>query len=85
MNDLKSLLKSLIGHKLTLTFTVHEEGELRDVQGILKDFDDEFIHLKIFDFYGEVTDYYLNRHACTLHSIVDYGLANALKVFEQKG
>jgi len=63
LKDLKSLLADLVGHQVSLSFTLHEEGDLRDSQGILKEFDD----------WGYRYDYYLNRHACTLHSIVDYG------------
>lgn len=73
MKDLKSLLSDLINHQVSLSFTLHEEGDLRDSQGILKEFDDDFIHLEMFDDWGYRYDYYLNRHACTLHSIVDYG------------
>ena len=73
MKDLKSLLNDLVGHQVSLSFTLHEEGDLRDSEGILKEFDDDFIHLEMFDTWGYRYDYYLNRHACTLHSIVDYG------------
>lgn len=71
--DLESLLKKMINHQISLSFTLHEEGDLRESDGILMDFDEDFIHLKIWDAWGYAYDYYLNRHACTLHSICDYG------------
>ena len=74
IGTLDELLKSLINHKVGITFTQHEEGSLRDTFGVLKDFDKNFIHIELFDDYGErESDYYLNRCACTLHSIIDYG------------
>jgi hypothetical protein len=70
---MESLLKSLVGHNVSLSFTVHEEGDLRDSEGVLMDFNEDFIHLKMFDNFGLTSDYYLNRHASTLHSITDFG------------
>jgi len=75
--DLESLLNELIGHKVAISFTPHEESELRETFGILKAVSKEIIHIELYDDYGEKdSDYYLNRHACTLHSIVDHGKKN---------
>jgi len=70
---LDEVLEKLIGHKVTLHFTQHEEPELRETSGILRDFSRDVIHLTIFNWYGEKTDCYINRHACTLVSITDEG------------
>jgi len=71
--NIEDALKKLIGHKVTLHFTPHEESELRESSGILVVVTPDIIHLKIYDNYGEPYDYYLNRHACTLHSVTDEG------------
>jgi len=52
LKDLKSLLKDFIGHQISLSFTLHEEGDLRDSQGILVGFDEDFIHLEMYDDWG---------------------------------
>lgn len=73
VKDLESLLERLLGHNVCLSFTVHEEGDLRESEGVLTNFNSEFIYLRMWDGFGESYEYYLNRHACTLHSITDLG------------
>ena len=67
------LLSKVVGHRVVISFTPHEEDALRETEGILEDFNEEVIHLRIYDSFGDASDYYLNRHACTLHSITDFG------------
>jgi len=71
--NVEDVLEKLVGHRVTLRFTPHEENELRESSGILVKVTPHIIHLKIYDTYGNPYDYYLNRHACTLHSITDEG------------
>jgi chromosome segregation ATPase len=73
LKDLEALLNNLVGYKVAISFTPHEEDALRETEGILEDFNEEVIHLRIYDSFGDCSDYYLNRHACTLHSITDFG------------
>ena len=68
------ILEKLIGHKVTLRYTPHEETELRETSGILKEIDTNIISLETYDVYGNLETWYLNRHACTLHSVVDEGV-----------
>lgn len=72
--EIESLLKLLIGHKVTLTYTPHEETVLRETSGILKEFNADIIHLTVYNNFGNIEEYYLNRHGCTLHSILDEGM-----------
>lgn len=73
-DNLEKLLSKLINHKLVLSYTPHEEGDLRETYGVLKDFNKDIVHMELYDDYGELeSNYYLNRHGCTLHSIIDYG------------
>ena len=71
--DIDSVLNKLMNHKVTISFTPHEEAELRQTSGTLKEISRDIIHLETYDVYGKLDHYYLNRHACTLHSIVDEG------------
>ena len=73
MNELEGILKQLLGHKVTLHYTPHEENEMRETSGILRQVTKNMIHLTIYNSYGEKVEFYLNRHACTLHSIADEG------------
>jgi len=71
--NLDNVLKKMIRHKVTLHYTQHEEPEMRETSGILVDFNRDMIHLEIFNDFGEPQEYYLNRHARTLVSIIDEG------------
>ena len=71
--DIEKLLESLINHKVTISYAQHEEADLRETSGVLKSFNKNIIHLELFDSFGKETEYYLNRCACTLHSITDDG------------
>ena len=73
--NLDKVLKGLIGHKVMFHYTQHEEPEMRETTGILKAFNKDMIHLTIYNTYGEPSEFYLNRHACTLVSITDEGEA----------
>jgi hypothetical protein len=73
--NLDKVLEKLIGHKVVLHHTQHEEPEMRETSGILRDFNRDMIHMTIYNVYGEKTEWYLNRHACTLLSITDEGSA----------
>lgn len=70
---IEKILEKLIDHRVTLRYTPHEETELRETSGILKEINTNVISLTTFDVYGNRETWYLNRHACTLHSIVDEG------------
>ena len=70
--NLDKVLEKLKRHKVALHFISHD-SEIREVVGILVDFDKDMIHLEMFNNYGEPSEYYLNRHACTLLSIIDEG------------
>lgn len=72
-NNIISKLKSMLGHAIEVSFTHHEEITLRRTSGILMDVTDEYVYLKLYNDFGESTDYYLNRHSCQLVSIVDFG------------
>ena len=71
--NIDKVLEKLIGHKVTLHYTQHEEPEMRETSGILRDFNKDVIHMTIFTVYGEKNEWYLNRHACTLLSVIDEG------------
>jgi len=65
--------EKLIQHKITISFTPHEEANLRETSGILESVEKDIVCLKMFDTYGTQQYYYLNRHACTLYSVIDEG------------
>lgn len=73
--NLDRVLEKLIGHRVTLHYTQHEEPQMRESSGILRAFSKDMIHMTIYNVYGEKTEWYLNRHACTLLSITDEGEA----------
>lgn len=77
--ELDKLLERLRNHKVLITKIGHEEGEMRDTEGILVDFDKDCIHLRVWDSLGEKTEYYLNRHAAILFSVVDLGISGENK------
>ena len=74
--NIEEILRSLIGHKISIRFTHYQETEMRETFGILVDVTNDIIHMKIYNEFGEQTDYYLNRHACNLHSVSDEGKAD---------
>jgi len=71
--NIEDVLEKLVGHKVILHYTPHEENEMRETSGILRSYNKGIIHLTAFNEYGEKVEFYLNRHACTLHSVVDEG------------
>jgi len=73
--DLDKILERLIGHKVVLHYTQHEEPEMRETSGILRAYSKDMIHMTLYNIYGQPTEWYLNRHACTLVSITDEGKA----------
>jgi len=73
INELENVLKKLIGHKLTLSFITNVDGTLRETTGVLRKLSPEIMELKIYTTTGESELYYLNRHVCTLHSVIDLG------------
>jgi len=73
--NLEDILKKVVGHKVTLTFVHREEPTLRETTGILKDFDQNMIHMIVYNNFGEKENYYMNRHACTLLSVIEEGKA----------
>jgi len=73
MKNIGEILEKCINHKVTLVYNSHEESQLRETSGILVGVNAEVIYLKLYSNFGEVEDYYLNRHSCTLHSVIDLG------------
>ena len=71
--DIEKLLKKLIGHKVELSFISREEFKMRQTMGVLIEFDEDVIHCVLYDNCGDTSNWYLNRHVCTLYSIMDYG------------
>lgn len=71
--NMEKLLKKLIGHKVDLSYISHEEYKLHSTMGILVEFDEDVIRIKLYDNYGDTSNWYLNRHACRLYGVVDYG------------
>lgn len=67
------MLKDVVGHKVALHFTLPEEMRMREVSGILEEFNKEIIKVKVYETNGEISYQYLNRHACTLLSVIDEG------------
>jgi len=70
------ILKKLMNHIVTISFTPHEET-LRETTGILVKLTGEIIKLEIYATSGEKEIYYLNRRGSVLHSIIDLGKRNA--------
>jgi len=70
--NLDKILEKLKHHKVVLHYLDHN-SEVHEAVGILVDFDKDVIHLEMFNNYGESSEYYLNRYACTLLSIIDEG------------
>jgi len=75
MTDMKleKILNGLVGHKITISF-ISEEGNIRNASGILKEINEEVIHIDVYNLYGEIEGYYLNRRVNILISIVDEGI-----------
>lgn len=71
MKNIGDVLKTLIGHKVFISFITQESK--RTANGILKEVSDGIVHLDIYNLCGELEKYYLNRHACTLLSVIDEG------------
>lgn len=67
-------LKSLVGHAIEVGFTMNQEFTLRHTEGILVEVTEELIHMRLYNNYGEISNYYLNRHSCQLVSVVDMGV-----------
>lgn len=74
VKTLEETLKKLVGHKISLLYTQHEEGTLRETSGVLLSLNANIIHLQFYNRYGEEDgECYINRHACILHSVEDKG------------
>ena len=75
MTDMKleKILNGLVGHKITISF-ISEEGNIRNASGILKEINEEFIHIDVYNLHGKIDKYYLNRRVNILISIVDEGI-----------
>jgi len=73
--DINELLKSLLNHKISIAF-IPRNDNVKDMLGILKDFNENIIWLESVEAYGCKTQYYLNRHSCILLSIIDEGVVN---------
>jgi len=71
--DLNSILKKAKDHKMTITYIPMDEGTLRETSGILRNVTDDTIHLQIGNDFGEKVDFYLNRRACVLLSLMIEG------------
>jgi len=73
--DVETVLKSLINHKIDLSFTQHEEADLRTLSGILRKVNKDLIVIELVDTFGVSSFCYLNRYSATILSVVDYGEA----------
>lgn len=71
--DINSILKKCVGNKVGITFYASEEGKLREIEGILLNVTEQVITLEMYDHFGQKDLYYLNRHSCVLHAVVDEG------------
>jgi len=73
MKNIEDILRECVGHRVTITFCSVDEPKLREVSGILVQVEEQVITFKLFDNYGGSDLYHLNRHSCTLHSVIDEG------------
>jgi len=71
--DIEEILRACIGRKVAVTFYSHAEPTLRETSGILEKVTTEVITLKLYNSFGEIELYHLNRHSCTLLSVIDEG------------
>lgn len=71
--NIDDVLKRVLGHKVTMHYTLPEEMRMRETNGFLEDFNKAIIKLRQLNVFGEVSYFYINRHACTLLSIADEG------------
>ena len=67
--NIDEILKSLVGKKITINYTQHQESILRETCGILKHVNEHVIEMNIYNSYGDFCNFYLNRHCCVLLSI----------------
>jgi len=75
VTEMERILKKLINHGVTITFTPHGES-LRETTGILIKLSAEIIEMEIYATTGEKQIYYLNRSGSRLHSVIDLGEDN---------
>jgi len=72
--DVKSIddiLQQLLNRKITINYTQHEEPEMRETSGTLRGVSKDVIWIEMFDAFGRKLNYFMNRHSCTLLSVVE--------------
>ena len=70
--ELETKLKGCIGNQVCLIYLVNN-GEKESIHGVLKNVSKDLLEIESFDVFRNLEKIYINRRACTLLKLQDYG------------
>jgi len=73
MKTIEEALNNAINHRVRLLYVTKMESTLRETDGILKNVTKDVITIKSTGSFGKWRTQYINRHACGLLCIEDWG------------
>jgi len=74
IEKIEEALKNVVNHKARLLYIPQIEGTLRETVGVVTDVTKEIIVVKATGNYGTWHKQYINRHACVLLLVEDWGV-----------